>query len=183
MLKQKIQGFSLVEVMITLSIMAIMIGFSVPALKNMIESNRLQSAVDDFQFALVYSRLNAISLQMDVAICPKKPAQIACEDDVNEQDYAEGWLVFSDCDDDGVFDNSNVCDRDLDGSNDASELLKIYDLNKKNALSITGDVKYKDLITYQLTGRTTEGAGEFTFSTNLATSKLKVSRIGMIMRE
>lgn len=183
MAKQKVQGFSLIEVMIVVSIAAILLGISVYGIKALMGSNHLQTAVDDFHTSLIYSRVEAVSLQMNVAVCPKKTGQVACEDDAAQQDYAAGWLVFSDCDNDGVFDNTNVCDRDLDGTNDATELLKLYELDKKNPLSILGDAKYKDIIMYQLTGRTTEGAGEFAFSADSKTAKIKVSRIGMVTRE
>jgi type IV fimbrial biogenesis protein FimT len=74
-------GFTLVELLITVSIFAILIAVALPDLRAFVVSNRLSSDVNGFIGLINYARSEAIARNQDVLICPKSNGAtvITCE--------------------------------------------------------------------------------------------------------
>jgi type IV fimbrial biogenesis protein FimT len=91
------KGFTLVELMITLTVASILVGIMVPNMRDFIRNNRLSGGVNDMLHSLQVARTEAIKRQNgNVAWCgtanpTASDAAIAC-------DYANfnGWFVFQD---------------------------------------------------------------------------------------
>jgi type IV fimbrial biogenesis protein FimT len=62
-------GFTLLELMITLTIAAILLGIAIPSFRGMIISNRLRTATNDFSAAVNIARSEAISRNTPVTFC------------------------------------------------------------------------------------------------------------------
>lgn len=92
-------GFSLIELMVTVSIAAILISMGIPAFQNYALKQRLNAAVNALHNDLLMARSQAIHRDMQVIACPLK-AQSGC---TGKTDWSEGWIVFGDSNEDGNF--------------------------------------------------------------------------------
>jgi len=59
-------GFTLIELMVTLLVAAVLLGLAVPNFRELIEKSRLRGATDDLVTLLNISRANAVKLGLDV---------------------------------------------------------------------------------------------------------------------
>lgn len=86
-------GFTLVELMIVVAILAIIAAIAAPSFRTMIQNNRLTAAVNDVAGALQYARSEAVRRGRDV--------QVSALD----SDISNGLRIWFDIDDDGTYDN------------------------------------------------------------------------------
>lgn len=63
-------GFTLIELMVTVTLMAVMLAVGVPSFRDFIASQRVKSAVSEFNSALFLARSEAIKRNTQVAITP-----------------------------------------------------------------------------------------------------------------
>lgn len=96
-----IHGFTLVELMVTISIMAIIAGIAVPSYRNLIENTELRTASQAFYGSLVLARSEAVKNNQPTAMC-KSSNGSSCAGSGN---WDAGWLVYIDADADGNLDN------------------------------------------------------------------------------
>ncbi|MGY4490697.1 GspH/FimT family pseudopilin [Pseudomonas sp. TE3610] len=66
-------GFTMVEMIVTVAILAIMAAIAAPAFTRLIASNRADSETGDFYRALTYARVEAIDRGLNVRITPATP--------------------------------------------------------------------------------------------------------------
>ena len=61
-------GFTIVELMVTLAVAAILIGFALPAFTDFVRQRTLTSEVNDFVLALTYARSEAVRRGQNVSV-------------------------------------------------------------------------------------------------------------------
>lgn len=71
-------GFTLVELLITMTVLGVLMAIALPNLKSFIVSNRLSSNVNEFIGLINYARSEAIVRNQSVVICPKSNGGITC---------------------------------------------------------------------------------------------------------
>jgi len=76
------RGFTLIELMVTLSIMAIMMAIAVPSFRSFVNGQRVKSAATEIMTAVLIARSDAIKRNASVTITPTDAA-----------DWAKGWTV------------------------------------------------------------------------------------------
>lgn len=64
------KGFSLVELLVTVSVVGILAAIAIPNFSSTLQNNRAETEVSDLQRALNYARLEAINRGVNVRIAP-----------------------------------------------------------------------------------------------------------------
>ena len=86
-------GFTLVELMITIAVAAILLALAAPSFTRLIANTRETSAVNSLLNALVYARNTALRSGEPVTVCPiATPTAAACS---ASADWNTGWGVIS----------------------------------------------------------------------------------------
>ena len=80
-------GFTIIELMITLILLAILIGIAGPSMRNFILQQRVKSAASEFQRGLTLARAEAIRRNQRVTLAA---ADASCTD------FSKGWRIFYD---------------------------------------------------------------------------------------
>jgi len=84
-------GFTLLEALVTLSILGVMLALAVPNLSNLYAKHQLQAEVEGVLGSLLLARSEAIRRQQAVTVCPV--TSLGCNP---QGSWSEGWLVFVD---------------------------------------------------------------------------------------
>jgi len=180
-LKRRSYGFTLVEALITISIASILASIAIPSFTKMIESNRISSASNDFLSALMYARSEAAKRSISVTICTSNNGT-SCNASLD--DYAAGWIIFTDCGDDGALSlAATTCDLDGDGTNDSDLLLRVQEEVSSTSIVATSSAA-TDFFTYRFSGRPASPVG-FRIGKNAAETKkeIKIARTGRVRLE
>lgn len=98
-------GFTLIELMVTLSIVVIIGLVAVPSYQSSIANNRVSAEVDRVAMDFSFARSEAVKRGVNVAICPTA----GC---VASSNWDQGWVVFVDA------------SGDLSGINTAANIIK-----------------------------------------------------------
>jgi type IV fimbrial biogenesis protein FimT len=92
-------GFSVIELMVTVTIAAVVLGMAVPAFQETIRNNRTAAATNQLVAALTLARSEAVNRNVQVTLARRGPTN---------QVWEAGWDVFVDIDADGVFNGTDV---------------------------------------------------------------------------
>jgi type IV fimbrial biogenesis protein FimT len=88
-------GFSLMEMLIVIAIVAILLALGVPSFKYVTQSNRSTSEINSLLASLQLARAEAIKEGQKVSVCPSTDG-VTCL--VGVSDWQSGWIIFSDID-------------------------------------------------------------------------------------
>jgi len=133
-------GFTLVELMITLFIAAILITVAVPSFTTTIQNNRVTAQINDFVSTLNFARTEAIKRGARVTVCKSGDASNC---DTSTTGWEQGWIVF--------------VDSDADNTHDGGEDILLTSEGLAAGNSLTGDSgsNVKNFVSYKPSGKTT----------------------------
>jgi len=86
------RGFTLVELMVAVSIAAILLAVGIPSFRSTIASNRLTSTIIDLVGSLAQARAEGIQRESHITVC-KSPDCVTC---VTTGSWEEGWISVVD---------------------------------------------------------------------------------------
>lgn len=93
-MKMHQSGFTLMELMIVLSLAAAIVALGAPNFNEFRRNNRLTGVANDFLGAVITARTEAIKRQVGVSICPSENP--LAEDAVCGGGEFRGWIAFAD---------------------------------------------------------------------------------------
>ena len=140
-----IKGFTLIELIITMTIVGILVALAAPGMQSFVSSNRLTTQVNDLLADISLARSEAIKRSASSGVCVTASDGASC---VPDGDWANGWLVY-------------YCTSTTDPCPSSSkEAIKMHEkLTGDNTLSTPGDE-----IVFSKTGLLSSGAGQFTLT-------------------
>ena len=104
------RGFTLIEMLVTITVLAIVLGIGLPGLRDFILNNRQVSAVNEMVASLQYARTEAIARNRTVSLCPSSDGA----DCSGSSDWSLGWIIFTDETNFGVKDGTDEVLRHVD---------------------------------------------------------------------
>lgn len=136
-------GFTLVEALVVLAVLATLLGVAAPGLSGWRERQQLQAEAEDFWNSLMLARAQALLHQQHVTVCAA-PASGACDAAAG---WHAGWLVF--------------VDGNRNGRREADEVLLQQRGASRAAVRIVGNSTVNHLVGYGAQGRSESLTGAF----------------------
>ena len=106
-------GFTVIELMVVLVILAITLSLGTPSMQHLLQGNRLRAESSRFLGAINLARSAAVMRNQPVSICPSAMATTGKAECSGI--YAEGWIVFANA------------DRDREVDADSDEVLQVFE--------------------------------------------------------
>lgn len=95
-------GFTLIELMVAIAIVAIVSSLAFPSMSSFYTNNRLTAIVNDLLVGLNFTRAESIKRNLPVTICASANGSSCASD------WSAGWIIFVDRNADGVVDSPTV---------------------------------------------------------------------------
>jgi type IV fimbrial biogenesis protein FimT len=148
-------GFTLIELIVTVALAAILLTIGVPSFQEMMRNNRAATHTNEMLTALNFARSEAVKRGRDVLLCPSTDPANWCVG----TDWSGGWIVFADL-------NNN-------GAADAGEILRVWEALSGNP-TFTGPAT----MGYQPTGEGVAGAASFAYTLDTRNYLVCVNPVG-----
>ncbi|WP_324997127.1 GspH/FimT family pseudopilin [Salinisphaera sp.] len=85
------RGFTLLELMVTLAVAAVLLTIAIPSYRGLVQRNALTAQVNDLVGDLNYARSQAITRGKSVYLCTSADGN-TCE---NRGNWSQGWIVYA----------------------------------------------------------------------------------------
>jgi len=142
-------GFTVIELVVTLSVAAILVTLAIPAMTRLIESNRFTTLTNEFIHSLQLARSAAIKHSSQTMVC-KSNTGAGCTG--GGTTWNSGWIVFVDSDNSGGFSAGDT-------------LLKVHEAvtgkSAFSALAAPVSAPAADSIVYNRLGGVASGNGNY----------------------
>lgn len=101
-------GLTLIELLIVITLVAILMGIGVPSYRYVTTSNRMATEVDSLLGDLQYARSEAVREGQYVAVCAAQSTSTPTCAASTTANWQNGWIVFSDVNNDGTIESSEA---------------------------------------------------------------------------
>lgn len=164
----KQNGFTLIEVIVTVSILTIVLSIAAYTFKDVLWRNQVNAAANDFVTTLGFTRSEAVTRGQTVTLCrsvnvanddvPATPVP-SCSTTAGAG-WETGYIVF--------------VDTDADGTRDANEGLLRVVAGPKGEVTMTGNAAVANFIRYRSTGFFPSGVANGTVEIKTTTKTIEV---------
>ncbi len=135
---KRLAGFTVIELMITIALAAIILTLGVPAYQGLVERNRLTADINSFISSLALARSEAVKRKQRVTLCASNNGS-TCSN--NNSGYESGWIVYVET------------TAPADNRASAEELLWVSEALAEN-MTLRATVPFNNRIQYLPTGQT-----------------------------
>ena len=119
---RRYRGFTLLELMVTVSVASILLSVAVPAFRDAIMDSRLVRDSNQFVASINLARSSAVRFQRTATICASSNYSAAVPTCSASTDWSQGWIVW--------------VDKDRDSVTDAGEILSVQEpINTSNTFA------------------------------------------------
>jgi len=105
-------GFTLMELLVTIALVAIFAVIAVPSYRALTADNQIVGALNDFANALGAARAEAVARGQTVVVCPSNDPYAtppSCNTTANgPQEWNQGWISFVDANSNGKLDSGET---------------------------------------------------------------------------
>ena len=101
---RRIRGFTLPEMLVTLTIFVILITMTAPSMQSLVINQRVSSATQKIFTSIHLARSEAIKRQQTVSLCSTVDG-VSC--DQANTGWEQGWLIFTDSGADGILNDGD----------------------------------------------------------------------------
>ena len=116
-MKPNSRGFTLIELMITITVAAILLGVGIPTFREFTRNNAVTAAHNDLVTSFGYARSEALRRSRPVSVCASADGA-TCGD---AADWTTGWIAFTDRSTAGTLDGTDELLQVWQRSNDFLE--------------------------------------------------------------
>ena len=95
---KKNSGFTLLELMVTMTLISLVMAIGIPSMRDFIKNDRLVTQINTMVGHLAYARSEAVTRHLPVIICASSNLT-SC----SSNNWAEGWILFVDTDSNSDF--------------------------------------------------------------------------------
>ncbi len=106
------RGFTLIELMTTLGVAAIVLSVGVPSFRTIVMDNRLVTHANQFVGAVNLARSSAVRFQRNATACPSANFDAAVPTCSATTDWSNGWIVW--------------VDKNRDAATSANEVVSVF---------------------------------------------------------
>ena len=99
--KSGASGFTVIELMITIAVAAVILTLGIPSFQGLMERNQLTANINNFVSSLALARSEAIKRNLPVALCASNNGE-----NCSGGGYESGWIVYVNRNSDGNRDNN-----------------------------------------------------------------------------
>lgn len=135
---QKQNGFTLVEVIVTMAIAAVVLSIGVPSFQSYTQNSRQTTAINELATALQLARNSAITQRVRVTLCKSNDSSAAtptCQNGPGSGDWLQGWVIFTDLNNDSVLNAGDVLLRAHGAINNDASVSFVGNNNVANRVS------------------------------------------------
>ena len=140
------EGFTVIEMMVALTVAVILMGTAIPAFSRMSAQNHLASTANDFVSAFASARQAAIQLSKPVTVCAGDSS--GCFSTV---EWSRGWVMF--------------VDDDRDGALDTNERVLYSGITRRNDVHVAGNHPMQKSVIFTPQGFAVQPGGAFSAGT------------------
>jgi type IV fimbrial biogenesis protein FimT len=149
---KKHSGFTIIELLVVVGMIAVLMGFGIPAMGTFVKNDRLSTQINTLVGHLAYARSEAVLRSQQVALCASSN-MTACLG----TDWGAGWILYVDADGDSKL-------------SAGEEILRVKQpLSGGNTLSST----FADSFIYDKRGFSATGTGTFSLCDDRGVTNLK----------
>lgn len=121
-------GFSLIELMVTVAVATIVVSAAVPSFRSVIMDNRLVTQANHLVTSINLARSAAVRFQRNASVCATANYDAAVPSCTATTDWSNGWIVW--------------VDKNRNAATDANEILSVFgplsDASSFSSLGTTG---------------------------------------------
>lgn len=150
-MKNRHHGFTLIELMVVVAIIAILVAMAVPSFNTMLMKRTVRGAALSLITDLRYARSEALRRSSTVSICSLAPNSLNACAALGAANWANGWMVFSDAGPAGAAGANGI----FDGTD---EIVRVQQ-PLTNIATVQGAIPVNDpsFITFHAHGRSRNG--------------------------
>lgn len=102
------RGVTLIELMVTISVAAILMAIAVPSFESIIRRNRAAAVTNQFIHSLHLARSEAVKRGRNVIVCPSTSVNESVPDCDEGAAWTDGWIIYSDENGDNTYNAGDV---------------------------------------------------------------------------